>query len=153
MAGCATIVREPSVTIQKTSITGVDSSGVEVEFLVGVNNPNSFDLSLLGYNYDLQLMAIPFSSGGNLEEVNFPSGSHTTLRLPLRIRFADVIELLKSRPEIDRIPYRMSARLNLRTPLGEVAVPVERNDVFQLPEMYRASNFIRRFLPTPKKDL
>lgn len=152
LAGCASLVKNPRVTIQKTSITGVDSSGVNIEFHIRIDNPNSFDLALLGYSYDLQLMAVPFLSGNNQEEVSFPAGQLTDLRLPVKIKFGDLMEIIKRRPEADRIPYRMTASLNIRTPVGEVVVPVDKNDVFQVPEAYRPGNFIRRFMQ-PLKEI
>lgn len=146
LAGCAVLVKEPRVTIQKTSIIGIDGSGVEVEFLVGVDNPNSFDLSLLGYTYGLNIMDVPFSQGGAQDEVNFPAGLLTELRLPMKIKFVDLLEVIKRRPEADQIPYRMTALLKIKAPLGEMQVPVDKSDFFKVPEAYRADNFIRRFI-------
>ena len=145
-------MKEPRVAIQKTSITGVDSSGLEIEFEVRVDNPNTFDLTLIGYSYDLQLMAVPFSSGRHQGEISFSAGQMTDLRLPVRIKFADLIAISRRLMEADRIPYHLTASLNIKTPLGDMAVPVDKSDSFQVPDIYRSGNFLRRLMQPLKES-
>ena len=137
LSGCAYIVQPPRIAIKGASLSGLDSSGVDVEFHLGITNPNRFDLSLLGYTYDLRVMTMPLSSGGTQESVAFPAQTETDMRLPIHLNFNELLEIIKRQPNLDRLPYRMSARLRLKHPLGEMVIPVEKADTLNVPERYR----------------
>jgi LEA14-like dessication related protein len=140
----STFVREPKVSIKRTNIVGLDASGVEIEFYLGIRNPNSFDLSLLGYTYDLKVMALPLASGGLQESILFKGGSETDVRLPVRVKLADLIEVLKRRPDPDRVPYQLNARLQISTFAGDMTIPIESSSTFSVPETYRPDYYLNR---------
>ena len=144
LSGCASLVQAPRVTLKETSMVGLDTSGIDMEFLLGITNPNSFDLSLLGYTFDLQVLALPLTTGGRQETILFPAGKETGMRLPVRLKFADLLKIFNSSPDPDKIPYQLNTMLHLKTPLGEMAVPVERNALLAIPEQYRPAAFTNR---------
>lgn len=152
-SGCASLVKTPQVTVRSSNIVSVDTSGFDIELLVGVENRNAFNVSLLGYTYDLQVMSIPFSSGGLQKGVLFPAGQTVDVRLPFRVHHSDLLGILKRRPDLDRIPYSADARLNLDTPLGELAVPVKKSDTFSVPAAYRPGTYLKRLLQPLKEML
>jgi LEA14-like dessication related protein len=146
ISGCSTFIQEPRIAIKATSLVGLDSSGIDVEFYLGITNPNSFDLSLLGYTYDLRVMTLPLSTGGTQETIIFPAGKETDMRLPVHLTFSNLVEIIKRQPNLDKLPYRMNARLHIKGPLGEMVLPVEKNDTLKVPERYRpaaAINLLR----------
>lgn len=144
LSGCTSLVQAPRVILKETSMVGLDTSGIDVEFYLGVTNPNPFDISLLGYTFDLRVLALPLSTGGRQETINFPAGNETGVRLPVRLKFADLLEIIKRSPDPDKIPYQLNSIFHLDTPLGEMTVPVERNSVLSIPEQYRPTVYIDR---------
>lgn len=140
-ACCSTFVQAPKVSIKRTNIVAFDTAGAEIEFYLGVTNPNSFDLSLLGYTYDLKVMTLPLASGGLPESILFKAGVETDMRLPVRVRFSDIMAILKRRPDPDKIPYQMQASLQIKTFAGEMTIPFENNNTFSVPEKYRPSYY------------
>lgn len=144
LTACTVFVKDPQVAIKRTNILALDTAGFDVECYLGVKNPNSFDISLLGYTYDLQVMALPLAAGGLQQTVVFPAGGETDLRLPVRIKYSDLLEILKRRPDPDKIPYRLEARLHLGTPLGEMIIPVVSDSTLSLPEAYRPGTYLDR---------
>ena len=144
LSGCASLVQAPRVTLKETSMIGLDTSGIDIEFLLAITNPNSFDLSLLGYTFDLQVLALPLSTGGTQETILFPAGKETGMRLPVRLKFADLLKIIKRSPDPDKIPYQLNTVLHLKTPLGEMVVPVEKSSLLALPEQYRPAAFANR---------
>lgn len=146
ISGCASLVQVPHVTVRSANIVSVDTSGFDIEMLIGVENRNIFDVSLQSYTYDLEVMAIPFTSGGLQKGVLFPSGQSVDIRLPFRVHHSDLLGIIKRRPDFDRIPYNLDARLNLGTPLGDLVIPVKRGDTLSLPEEYRPGTYIKRIL-------
>jgi len=144
LSGCAAFIQEPFITVKGTSLVGLDSSGVDIEFHLGISNPNTFDLSLLGYTYDLRVMTLPLSTGGTQQTVIFPSGKETDMRLPVHLNFSDLLEIIKRQPDLDKLPYRMNARLQLKYPWGEMVIPVEKYDTLNVPEQYRPEAALNR---------
>lgn len=146
ISGCASLVKEPHITVRSTNVVSVDTAGFDIELLIGVENPNIFDVSLQSYTYDLQVMSIPFSSGGLQKGVLFPSGQLVDIRLPFRVHYADLLGVIKRRPDLDRIPYSVDARLNLDTPFGGLVIPLKKNDTVSVPAAYRPGSYFKRML-------
>lgn len=145
VSGCSSLVKSPQVEIRQTNLIGLDTSGADIELYLSVTNPNMFDLSLLGYTYDLRIMTLPLVSGGLQESILLKSGSDTDMRLPLRIKFSDLVALLKRRPDPDSIPYDINARLQVSTFAGEMTIPVEKSSTFSVPQKYRPAFYLDRF--------
>lgn len=137
LVGCSAFTQEPRITIKGATLAGLDSSGVDVNFSLGITNPNAFDLSLLGYTYDLRVMTLPISTGRTLMTVNFPAGEETDMCLPVHLNFSDLLDIIKHQPDFDKLPYRINANLHIKNPLGDVIVPIEKADTLNIPERYR----------------
>ena len=153
VCGCSVMLSEPAITVKRTALVGLDTAGADLEFHLSISNPNPFDLTLLGYTYNLQVMTLPLTGGGGQQPLAIPSGRETDMRLPVRVQFGDLLEIIKNRPDPDKIPYQLNARLQLKTPLGDMLVPVDRNGVFSVPDQYRPGyylNRIRTFLPAAR---
>ncbi len=144
LSGCATFVQAPRVAIKGTNLVGLDASGIDIEFNLGITNPNRFDLSLLSYTYDLQVMTLPFSSGRTQLTVFFPSGKETDVLLPLHLTFDKLLTILKQHPDLSKLPYQINALLQLKTPFGEMHIPVREDDTLIIPERYLPGAAINR---------
>ena len=144
LAGCSLLVADPEVTVRNASVVGLDSKGFELEFYLTVKNPNPYGVALKGYSYNLQVMTLPIARGGARDAVEFKAGSTTDVRLPVRVEFRDILEILKRRPDFDRIPYRLCAGLELDTPVGEVLVPLDKSATFAVPKEYRPSYLLKQ---------
>ena len=146
ISGCASLIMPPKVTVLSTNVVSVDTAGFDIELLIGVENPNPFDVSLLGYTYELQIMSVPVSSGGLQKGILFPSGQPVDVRLPFRVHHADLLGVIKRLPDFDRIPYSVDARLNLNTPFGEIVIPLKKSDTVSVPIAYRPGTYFKRLL-------
>jgi LEA14-like dessication related protein len=145
-SGCAVLVKEPRIVLKEARMVGLDTSGIDVDVHLGVTNPNSFDLSLIGYSYEFLVSALPVSSGSSQETVHFPAGTDTDLRLPVRLIFADLLELMRHPPDPARIPCQFHSRLLLQTPWGEMILPLEKRTVLAIPEEYRPVAYLNLLL-------
>lgn len=153
LTGCTSLVNKPVVTVKDVSVVSLDGSGATMELYLKVKNTNSYDIKLQGYSYDLKVMALPLAKGGAREEISFPSEEETDLRIPIKITYSDLFELLKRRPDLDNIPYRLSAGLDLDTPLGQMTVPINRTGTYAFPKEYRPGAIINKmtdFLQVPR---
>jgi LEA14-like dessication related protein len=142
--GCKLLVKEPVVTVKDLSVVSLQGGGAGMELRLNVKNPNPFDLRLLGYNYDLKVMDLPLAKGAAREEVKFPSGGEAEVRIPIRVPFGDLLEILKRIPDPENIPYQLSAGLELDTPLGQKSVPVNRTGTYAIPKQFRPPAMLNR---------
>ena len=142
-AGCSLLLDKPEVKVRDLNVVGLGAGGVDLEFLLTVTNPNSFPLVLNGYTYDLNVMALPLTKGGKRERIEFPAEKATDVRLPFKVAYGDLWEILKRQPDQDRIPYRLTAGLEVETPFGTTTVPVSKESVFAVPERYRSSGILK----------
>lgn len=136
VSGCGGVLN-PQITMQDLNVVSLDTSGAGMELFLRVKNPNKFDILLKGYSYDLKVMALPLAKGGAREEVRIPGRAETDLRIPIRVGFSDLLEILKRKPDPDRIPYQLAAGLDLDTPVGQVTVPFSRTGTYAIPQKYR----------------
>lgn len=138
LAGCTT-VQDPVVTVKDLNVVSLGPAGAGMELFLRIRNPNSFDVRLQGYSYDLKVMALPLASGGAREEVKFAGKAETDLRIPIRISYGDLLEILKRKPDPDNVPYQLAAGLDIETPVGQMTVPVNRTGTYAIPKQYRPS--------------
>lgn len=144
LTGCSALVQSPVVTVKDFNVVSLDGGGAGMELNLNLKNPNSFDVALLGYSYDLKVMALPLAKGAVREEMKFPAGSATDLRIPIRISFANLLEILKRQPNPNSIPYQLTAGFDLDTPLGQMNVPVTHSGTYAIPKQYRPASVLNK---------
>ena len=144
LSGCTLLVKEPVVTVKDLSVVSLASGGAGMELRLGVKNPNAFAVRLLGYSYQLTVLELPLTRGVERQELSFPAGAETELRIPVRISYRDLLEIFNRKPNPESIPYQLSAGLELDTPLGKMNVPVHRNGSYAVPKQYRPPAMLNR---------
>ena len=144
LSGCTKFVNEPVVQVKDLSVVSLDGAGAVMELYLNVKNTNSFDIKLQGYSYDLKVMALPLAKGGAREEIKFPSDGETDIRIPIRIGYNDLFQILKRRPDPDHIPYQLAAGLDLDTPVGQMTVPVNSSGTYAIPKEYRPATILNK---------
>ena len=142
--GCSMFFASPGITVKDVNLVGLDGGGATIEFYLVVKNPNSFDMKLLGYSYDLKIMALPLAKGGSRDALTFIAGSTTEIRLPVHIAYGDLLEILKRRPDPDQIPYDLQTGFEVDTPMGIRAVPFVAKGTYAIPEKYRPALYLQQ---------
>jgi LEA14-like dessication related protein len=137
-------IKKPEVAIKTVTLTGVDRGGIEMEFLLAVNNPNSYKLKFIGYTYNLFMSALPLASGENHDVVEFAGNTIIDIKLPTRIAFRDLLDVLKNSPDFDHIPYQLKAGLDVQAPFGRTVIPVDKTGTFAVPRQYQPAKFLKQ---------
>ncbi len=145
LTACAMTVQNPTVKIKDVRFAGLDGNGVLLDFLLDVTNANSFDLPLQGYTYDVRLMALPLVRGESKDCLSFPGKTSTDVLIPVKLSYADVMEIIKRNPRMKEIPYQLNADLSLGTPLGAITVPVRKGGTVTIPKQYQPDGLLRKF--------
>jgi len=143
-AGCTAFVKAPEVAVREFKVVSLDGGGARMELTLAVKNTNPYDLKLLGYSYDLKVMTLPLAQGAARVEVNFPSGASSDLRIPIRVSYGNLLEILKRGPDPEQLPYALQAGLDLDTPLGKLSVPVQHTGSYAVPKQFRPGSLLNR---------
>lgn len=144
ICGCSAFVEKPQVDLKEVRVGGVDGEGIDIDFLLSVTNPNSFDLTLNEYVYDLRLLALPLAHGSSQQPQRFPGRTATDTLVIAKVPYSSIIDIIKRRPGMTSIPYQLDADLKIGTSYGEFSVPVTKTGFLDVPESYRPKNLLDR---------
>ena len=152
LTGCTMFMAEPEVTVKDVSLASLDRSGVEMDLQLAIKNPNSSSIRLSRYSYNLLISELPMTSGEKHEQYEFKGNTTTDIRLPLHIKYNDLLEILKRFPDPDHIPYQLTADFDLNTQFGTFTVPVAKRGDFAIPQHYRPGQILKKLNDFFNKD-
>jgi len=87
-------------------------------------------------------MDLPLATGGIRDTFVFPAGEETDLRIPVQVGYTEMLEILRHRPDPDRVPYQLSTGLEVSAPFGKKYIPIEKGGTFSIPERFRPSFYL-----------
>jgi LEA14-like dessication related protein len=122
-AGLGNPLKDPDIRLDRVIVRQADLRGGRLDLLVGIENPNGFDLR--GTEVELGF-DVEGSHVGDVrydDEFSVDKGGTTTLTLPLRFQWAGVGNALRTGLSTGEIPYEMKGQISLQTPWGEHSVP------------------------------
>jgi LEA14-like dessication related protein len=133
LSGCPSrMITRPSVAIQEIRLTGLSLTGATLTFLVELENPNGFGLTVTKFTYSIYLNDRPVATGETTEAVSIPRRSTTPVSLPLKTAFRDFEKGLASLIGSDRVEYRIEGSLGMRSFFGRWEFPYNRTGMIDL---------------------
>ncbi|MFO7781031.1 MAG: LEA type 2 family protein [Spirochaetia bacterium] len=130
-AGCASlseIVERPTARVVAGEITALSFDRAEITFDVEVANPNPVRVRLAGIDYELFFEESSFLRGATEEELEIAANGTSTVRIPVGVGYAELIESVRSLSDRRETAYRLAAGVSVDVPaLGRVRLPVERS--------------------------
>lgn len=125
-AGLGNTLKEPDIRLDRVVIRDAGLRGGRLDLLVGIDNPNGFDLR--GTEMELGF-DVEGSHVGDMrydDDFSVDKGGRTTLRLPLQFEWAGVGSALRTALSSGEIRYEMKGQVSLQTPWGAHSVPFTR---------------------------
>jgi LEA14-like dessication related protein len=129
LAGCAAVgnaLRNPEVELEQVVVRDVGVRGGSLDLLVGVENPNAFDLRGTEVELGFDVEGSHVGDVRYADDFSVNSGGRTMLTLPLRFEWAGVGSALRTALSQGDIPYEMKGQIRLQTPWGAQSVPFTR---------------------------
>ena len=121
-AGCGALMqrafREPEVNFRRLSISGLGLTGGALEVVLGVYNPNGYNLDATRLTYNLVLDTIPFASGALTEKFTVQEKDTTEVRLPISFTWRGIGEAGRQLLNSGAVNYRVTGDVTVGTPLG-----------------------------------
>jgi LEA14-like dessication related protein len=117
-AGLQDLFKEPDVHLQRVVVQNVTLTGGTLNLLVGVYNPNPFDVQ--GTKLNLGLDVEQSHVGDVVYDSDFQTqkGDTTVLTLPLTFAWSGVAGAVRTALNAGELPYTINGRLSVATPIG-----------------------------------
>ena len=125
-AGLGNALKDPDIELERVVVRDVGVRGGNLDLLVGVENPNAFDLRGTGVRLGFDVEGSHVGDVRFSDDFSVDRGGRTTLTLPLAFEWAGVGSALRSALSHGDIPYEMRGELTLQTPWGAQSVPFTR---------------------------
>lgn len=138
LSACATLkdtIKEPQVAVDAVKLQDVSLSGLKLNFLLGINNPNPLGISVQGLSYNLALDGKQMFDGTTKEKVHIPANGSSQVSLPFSIDYQKLMGGLDSLRNKKTIPYELSGKVNL----GLFSLPYNKRGEFTLPTLPKLS--------------
>jgi len=119
-------VQQPTVKLQDTKISGWSFDGVELNFALAVDNPNSMGIHLSGFDYELFLAENSFISGNQTEGLDIAANAQQVVNIPVQLTFRKIYETFQSLKNSDTISYQLKTGFSFDLPaIGAVRIPAQ----------------------------
>lgn len=121
-------------SLEDVAIKNMSLSGVDLEFQIGIDNPNPSAVVMDKLDMDIFLKDQNIGKGQNETRVEVPAGEKRTIKLGLKSSYAQLGTALMSSLRSDGpIPYKLQGTAHLQIPLvgGSVPFPFSVEDELQ----------------------
>ena len=143
LPGCAALqevaksaFREPKLTFRSAALQSFDLEGATLGFTFDLENPNGFGLDVARLGYGVEVEGTRVAAGEMPGGLKIAASGSTPVTFPVRVRFRDVpgiVSLLTT--SRDRIGYRLSGKLGVRSPVGVIDLPMSHSGGLDLPRL------------------
>jgi len=135
-AGLGPVYEKPVVRVLGADVDNVSLTSADLVFDVAVENPNRFAFVLDTVDYRLRVNGEPFLDGQSDLHAEIAARATAEVRLPVKLRFADVLRALHALEGEKRAGYDLEAELRLQVPvLGRRSVLVRKRGDFSLADL------------------
>jgi LEA14-like dessication related protein len=126
LAACATLARQvisqPVVSVRQVRVEGLGFTGGSLDVVLGVYNPNHFDLSGTRVTYEVFVDSVSLGTGASDARFAVPGGDSTEVHLPLSFTWAGVGEAGRELMNRGSVPYRVTGDLTVGSAAGNLTM-------------------------------
>ena len=131
-AGCASVFKQPVVTVESVSLNGIGLRGASLLASLHIENPNGFALETRSLSYLLELQD-PDSASRWLElvhdtidqEIAVAANSSGSVQIPFEFPFRELGPAVRALLESGTFGYRVSGRIAVTRPISR-SVPYRK---------------------------
>lgn len=138
LSSCASLkesIKKPEVSVQQAKITGISLNGMDVDFVLGVKNPNPIGLSLDGLSYKLDIEEKTLLKGKTAHKLKLAANGQSTLTLPLALAFKDMFDGASALVKQEKVRYALGGDIDF----GLFQLPYKTSGTLDVPSMPKVS--------------
>ena len=138
VSSCATLkegLKEPEVSVTDMQVKAVSLSDMQLDFTLGVDNPNPLGIKLSGLKYKLDIDDKSLLSGDSKQKLKVKANSRSSVTLPLSINYKDLAGGIGALINKDSVQYALSGDLDF----GLFRIPYKKTGILKLPSLPKVS--------------
>lgn len=124
----------PGFALRGFEVRDVEASGATLVFDAEVSNPTAAAVALAGVTFGLEVDGKRVVEGTLADGADVPPGGKLAIAFPGRIRYADLPGIAAKTALGRKVPFKLVATAQLRTPAGTLAVPVVYDGELSMPQ-------------------
>jgi LEA14-like dessication related protein len=117
-AGLQAVFQEPAVSLERAAVRSVGVTGGSLDLVIGVYNPNPFDLRGTRLQLGLDVEDSHVGDVDYSSEFQAQKGDTTVLTLPLSFRWNGLAAAATTALGTGELPYTLKGQLSVTTPIG-----------------------------------
>ena len=117
-AGLQAVFQEPDVSLQRAAVRSVGLTGGTLDLVIGVYNPNPFDLQGTRLQLGLDVEDSHVGDVDYSSEFQAQKGDTTVLTLPLSFTWNGLAAAARTALGTGELPYTLKGQLSVTTPIG-----------------------------------
>ncbi len=120
-------IQKPIVSIENIRVAGLSFEGLDLLFEIGIENPNSLAVTMVGFNYEFYLNDQLFLKGTQDSTQSILAHSKSQLEIPVALDFQKIYSTYQSLKDKDSSAYKMQLGLTFDLPvIGKTTIPLSR---------------------------
>lgn len=142
LPGCAflqnafkNVFEKPSFKFKTANLADASLSGMTVDLVYTLDNPNDFGLSLADVDYKLFVEDKQVVAGQPKDGLTLKAKGESDLTFPAGIKFKDLSPVLQTFLNQDTAKYRAEGSIGVKTPVGVIRFPLSKSGVFEIPKV------------------
>ena len=120
--------KDPSIVCRQVEVSHVSLSGVTLEFLFDVTNPNSAGFTIAELDYVLMVNDVEAARGREERRIRIEANGSSEVRLPYTVEYKNLVSTALSFVQPQGLSYQLDIRFGLRTPVGVLPISVQKKD-------------------------
>lgn len=115
------VIEPPKVMLEDVLIKSMGLKGLNLEIVLGVQNPNSIDFDVKNLVYSLDINDKEVTSGKMSESVLVKAKKKTIVSVPLTLKFSDILSSALMFLKQEGMPYRVKGSVEI----GPFTIPFD----------------------------
>ncbi len=132
LMGCASIeslTERPEASFEGVQLQEVTLTQASLLFILKIENPNPFNLSIRQVDYNLSVNNTELITGKIDESLKVPAGGHSLIQIPVDLRYLDAFGSLAEMANASQTPYLLQGVVTI----GQFRVPFSYEGTLDLP--------------------
>lgn len=142
MPGCAALrdlfksaFKKPDLRFKTVNLKDASLTGLNLETIWTLDNPNAVGLSLAEIDYALFIEDKQVVAGKPRRGLQIPAADRADLSFPANVKFQDLAPTLTVFLNQDTARYRAEGHIGVQTPIGVLKFPLKKEGVFEVPKV------------------
>lgn len=142
LSGCAYLsqflsaaFKRPTFAFKNLALSDASLSGITLDTVWKLDNPNPVGLSLASIDYALAVEDKQVVSGGPRQGLQIAAQGSSDLHFPANLKFQDLFGVVQTFLNKDNARYRASGSLGVQTPIGVIQFPLAAEGTFEVPKI------------------